>query len=73
MNSFSNLSISNSLFNVTGIKDSGSSISNDFHELDISLVIRDNSGHLGEMPRVPLLDSHGKCIDVLIEKFKQTD
>ena len=73
MHSFRDLSVSDSLFNIGGFKTRGGPISNDLDQLDIGLVVRDNFGHLREMPRVPLLDSHGKSVDVLVEEFQQAD
>ena len=44
-----------------------------FDQLDIRLVIRDNLDQFREMPRVPFLDSHGEQVQVLFDLFKEGD
>ena len=42
-------------------------------KFDKSLIVCNDSGELGEMPRVPLSDPHGESVDILVAKFKQAD
>ena len=37
------------------------------------MVVRYDSSKLGEVPGVPLFDSHGESVDIFIQKFEQTD
>lgn len=37
------------------------------------MVIGNNLGKLRKMPRIPFFDSHGEGVDVLVQKFEQTD
>lgn len=71
--SFSELSVSNDLLNFLQGSSGSGSIADQGNKLDKDVIIRDNLGKLGEMPRIPLLDSHGEGVDILIQKFQQTD
>lgn len=69
----SQLSVSNNLLNLLETGSAVSSISNEGDELDEDVVIGYNSCELGEMPRVPLFDSHREGVDILIKKLEEVD
>ncbi len=52
---------------------SGGSISNEMDQLYENEVVWNDPGELGEMPRIPFFDAHGKSVDILVEQFEQTD
>ena len=43
------------------------------HNLSVDQVIRYNLGHLGEVPAIPLLQSHCVVVDLLIQVIQQGD
>lgn len=71
--SFSELSVPNHFLNFLQGSSGSGSISNQGNKPDKDVVVGNNPGKLGEMPRIPLFNSHGECVDILIQKFQQTD
>lgn len=55
---FCNLAVANDLFNLLSSNGSGGSVSDEADKTHEELIVTDNSAELGEMPRVPFLDSH---------------